>query len=454
MCHTHQTSDPWLHIHPINNTNFSSDVSRHHRRFSLQEEQPSNMPDPLCNTLQQPAPQISRIVITTNDEDSLCSFVKEVDVGNTVVCYVPRNVVFGESPNFLETVRNIVHIKCTQTDVNFSMALLCMPQHLQENCHVVWTVDDRIRQHAMWSSPENMYTRNEEPQRNVKAPWYLARCVTRERMKGRVICSSLRGPVIVSGPAYEESKTASKKYQGRVPSIVALLTSHAKSHQKLAQKSLTQSEGIAHKTKVCQTDHSGMEQEFWQRKRFSPVSQEIYKTWHDENKELQIENVFPLQRREREDTTTNLTIQNLENISKGKKFGFSYHLDPPTTSQLQRPKVLNLPPPPQMPLPPVPESYDSSAPGTSSQSDDPRECKRAAVPWRDLSSSDISKSDETCEPITYNAHMVAESVSFVNPYAKNADHEVPRSQESHTIVPILTPHLERERRESTCLFLI
>lgn len=414
------------------------------------------MPDPTCTTLQQqPAPQTSRIVITTKDVDPLCSFVKEVDVGNAVICYVPRNVVFSESPNFFSIANNVVHVKCTQTDVNFSMALLCKPQQVQENCLAVWTVDDRIRRHAMWSSPEYVYLKNEEPQMSVKAPWFLGRGMSRDRLKDRLLRSSVRGPVSFSGPAYEESRSGAKKYQGRVPSIVALLTSHAKSHQKVAQKSIRHPESPVTMQKIFQASHSGMEKEFWQQKRFASVSQEIHKASSKPSEQSQVDALTSMKGQSWEDCTINPIVEKLESLNKGKKFGFSYHLDPPmSTCQVNRPTVLNLPPPPQMPLPPVPEVIDHAIPGPSSRSDNFSGSERSSAPWKDLPpATDNSKSVDACKPFAYKAHRLSESVTFVNPYTKKADHEGSYAEEARATEAILTPHSERQRRESTCLFL-
>lgn len=452
MSHTHQASDSWLQTSQTS-TQYPLDSSRLHRRLSLPEEQPSAIPDPACTTsLQQPAPQTSRIVITTKYADPLCSFVKEVDVGNTVICYVPRNVVFNEPPNFFSTQKTIINSMCYQTDVNFSMALLCKPQQLPENCLTVWTVDDRIRRHAMWSSPEFLYSRNEEPKMSMKTPWFLGKSVMRERPDGRLSYPTSRGPVSVSG-VYHPTKSGFKKYQGRVPSIVALLTSHAKSHHKLAQKSVRQHDVEFPMPKIFQTSHSGMEKEFWQQKRFTPVSQEIHKAMAREGKQWQYD-PYSLRNQSREETV-NPVLLKMDNINRGKKLGFSYHLDPPTgLYQMNRSSMLNLPPPPQMPLPPVPEIDDPAVPGPSTRRDSyPSRPGRPPVPWKDLPEPGrmSGRYYEMSKPVPYRAQRLSESVTFINPYTQRPDGEF-SSVEDRASHSVLTPHSERQRRESTTLF--
>lgn len=378
--------------------------------------------------------------------DPLCSFSKEVDVGNTVICYVPRNVVFSEDPNFFDTVNDVVHVKCSQSDVNFSMALLRKPQHIPKNCLAVWTVDDRIRQHAMWSSPEYVNFKHEKPLMSVKAPWFRGRSAT----KGRLLHPSSRGPVL-TGPVYQSSRSGSKKYQGKVPNIVALLTSHAKSHHK-TQKTLMQPNVQVSMPKFFKDSHSGTERGFWQQKRFTPVSQEIYKALTKESKQWQ-EDLHTKQTEPGEESVVSPTMQEMDVISKEKRYGFSYHLNPPiTTGQLHRPSVLNLPPPPQMPLPPVPEVHDPAVPGPSSRSDILSLAGKQSVPWKELPPlPSISKAHGLYQPVAYKAQRISESVTFVNPYTQEEERE-PSLKEVKADDTTITPHSERQRRESTCLF--
>lgn len=377
--------------------------------------------------------------------DPSCSFVKEVDVGNTVICYVPHNVVFGEDPDIFGTVNDIVHVKCSQSDVNFSMALLCKPQQLPENCLPVWTVDDQIRRNAMWSSPENVNLKNEKPQTSMIAPWFRGRGVK----KGRLLLPSSRGPVSV-GPVYQGKR--SKAYQGRVPSIVALLTSHAKSQYK-TQKNIMQPDDQLPVPKTLEDSQSGTEKGFWQQKRFAPVSQEIHRALTREN-EYRQDDSDTLNDHEKEVCVTDPVMKQIDITNRGKGYGFSYHLDPPTaTRQLRRPSVLHLPPPPQMPLPPVPEAHDPAEPGPSSRSDIILAPGKPDVPWKELPPLvSTSQAHERCQPVAYKAQRISESVTFVNPYTQQVEYE-PSLKESKADDTTDTTYSEKERRESTCLIL-
>ncbi|XP_071514500.1 uncharacterized protein [Panulirus ornatus] len=447
MCQTYEASDSWFQVSPTS-LQFPPDSNRQHRRLSLQAERPIAVLNQAYTSLQQQAPQTSRIVIIAKNVDPSCSFVKEVDVGNTVICYVPRNVVFSEDSNFFDTVNDIVHVKCSQTDVNFSMALLCKPQQLPENCLTVWTVDDRIRRNAMWSSPEYGNFKNEKPQTSVIAPWFRGRSVK----KGRLLHPSSRGPV-TTGPVYHSTKSGSKKYQGRVPSIVALLTSHAKSQYK-TQKSTVQPDDQLPVPKTLEDSQSGTEKGFWQQKRFAPVSQEIHKALTRESEHRQ-EDSDTLRKDQGEVCVIDPVMEKIDIMNKGKGYGFSYHLDPPTTTrQLRRPSVLHLPPPPQMPLPPVPEVHDPAEPGPSSRSDIFSPPGKPAVPWKEMPPlvSTSPKGHEICQPVAYKAQRISESVTFVNPYTQQVEYE-PSLKESKADDTIVTPHSEKERSESTCLII-
>lgn len=422
------------------------------RRLSLPEEQQATTPDPVFTSLQQPAPQTSRIVITTKNADPLSSFVKEVDVGNTIICYVPCNLVFKEPPNFITNQKNIVNVMSYQTDVNFSMALLCKPQQLPENCLIVWTVDDRIRQHAMWSSPELANVRFEEPEVNMKTPWFLGKCVARDRPKGCLSQPTSRGPVTVMGTSHQGTKAGLKKYQGKVPSIVALLTSHAKSQLKVPQKVTKPPEVEETLTKIFQGNHTGIEKELWQQKRFSPVSQEIHKALAKEGKQWQLDPTVVGQHPQ-EEATVNPAFSKMDNITRGKKFGFSYHLDPPTTQYQANCKTnISFPPPPQMPLPPVPEVDDPAVPGPSSRHDSyPSRPGVPDHPWKELPEPGRSGKYEMSRPVSYSAEKLSESVAFVNPYMQGESEM--NLGEDRASQAILTPHPERQQRESTTLFI-
>lgn len=365
-------------------------------------------------------------------------------MGDTVICYVPRNVVFSEDPDFFETVHDVVHVKCSQSDVNFSMALIAKPYKLQENCLVVWAVDDRIRRHAMWSSPEEYADlKYQKPPVSVKQPWFRGRGVP----KGRLLHPTSRGPVM-TGPVYQTAgSSGSKKYQGRVPSIVALLTSHAKSHYHRAQKNAMQSEAPPKSyLETCPKS----EKSYWQQKRYAPVSQEIHKAMA-ENKPWIESGGFSRRGTEREDISEASVRQKID-VFKERGYGFSYHLNPPTTtgSLMSRPSVLNLPPPPQIPLPPVPENSDPAIPGPSSRSDFAFDSGRPSA--LDGGTS-FKKSQEMSRPHGYRAQKMSESVSFVNPYARQVDCEpFCRDTKPEDASLIITPHSERQRRESTCLF--
>jgi len=391
-------------------------------------------------------------VIITKNADPLSSFVKEVDVGNTIICYVPRNLVFKEPPNFITNQKNIVNVMSYQTDVNFSMALLCKPQQHPENGLIVWTVDDRIRQHAMWSSPELANVRIEEPELNMKTPWLQGKCVSRDKLKGRISQPTSRGPVTVIGVSNQATKAGVKKYQGKVPSIVALLTSHAKSQLKVPQKVTKLPEVEESLTKIFQGNHSGIEQELWQQKRFTPVSQEIHKALTKEGKQWQPDPTL-VRQYPQEDATLNPPFVKMENITKGKKFGFSYHLDPPTTLyQANCQTNISFPSPPQMPLPSVPEADDRAIPGPSSRRDSyPSRPGVPDHPKIEYPKPGRPRKYEISRPVSYSAEKLSESVTFVNPYMQGESEM--NLGEDRASQAILTPHPERQLRESTTLFI-
>lgn len=412
-------------------TSFPLDDNRQHYNLGLQPHNSSESLDSPYSALQQTAPQTSRIVITTKNVDPSFSYVKEVDVGNTVISYVPHNVVFSEDPDFFDTVHDVVHVKCFQTDINFSMAFLCKPQDLPENCLVVWAVDEKVRQNAMWSSPEHLKVKEEKLQTSAKVPWFRSKSASKEQL----LHLSPRGPAMTE-PLYQGAQSGSKKYQGRVPSIVALLTHHAKSHHKV-QKTAPQPEKSI--LKAFQDGSSENEYGVWQQNRFAPVSREIHKALAAEEEEI----------------TDKSVRQMVDDFDKGTGYGFSYHLSPSTrVTPSSRPSVLNIPPPPQMPLPPVPEAHDYSEPqpGPSSRRDSSPRLAKPSVTWKQFQSNTASKVHRLCQPVAYRAQRLSESVTFLNPYTQKAEYEAATEEKGSSQI-ILTPHSEKQRRESTSLFL-
>merc|ERR1711915_728894 len=80
--------------------------------------------------------------------------------------------------------------------------------------------------------------------------------------------------------------------------------------------------------------------------------------------------------------------------------------------------------------------------------------KRSSGAWRDLPRViGISKAIDICRPLAYKAQRLSESVTFVNPYTKRTDSESSFTEESKSTEAILTPYSERQRRDSTCLFI-
>lgn len=408
-------------------TYYPLDDDKQHYNQSFYSQESSESFNSAYPALQQRAPQTSRIVITTKNVNPSFSYVKEVDVGNTVISYVPHNVVFSEDPNFFDTVQDVVHVKCFQTDINFSIALLCKPQDASENCLAVWAVDEKVRQNAMWSSPGYMQIRDEEHQINVKAPWSISGGASEEQLPH----TSSKGPVMLE-PLYQSTKSGPKKYQGRVPSIVALLTHHAKSHQKL-QRSAMQSESVP---EVYQDGSSERERVAWQQNRFAPVSREIHRALAAEEEAI---------------LDTSMT-QKVDVTNVGGGYGFSYHLNPSTMSS-SRPSVLNLPPPPQMPLPPVPEVHaDEPEPGPSSRRETGPTPAKPTVFWKEFQPNIAGKVHKLCHPVAYKAQRLSESVTFLNPYTKKTEYEAATEEKGSSQI-IVTPHSEKQRRESTSLFL-
>lgn len=403
-------------------TYFPLDDNRQHYR---QGHESSETFDTAYPTLQQRAPQTSRIVITTNNVDPSLSYVKEVDVGNTIISYVPRNIVFSEDPDFFDTVHDVVHVKCVQIDINFSIALLCKPQDISENCLVVWAVDEKVRQNAMWSSPEYLKRKDEIPQVSAKVPWSRSKGSSKEQLPN----TSSRGPAMLE-PLYQSVRPNPKKYQGRVPSIVALLSHHAKTHQK-AQKSALQSELPI--SKVFQEDSSEKVNVTWQQNRFAPVSQEIHRAMAREE-----EAILDTSRKQKVD------------FSRGGGYSFSYHLSPSTMpTSPSRPPMLNLPPPPQMPLPPLPEA--EPRPGPSSRGETGLTPPKPSVSWKQFQSSTATKVHKMCQPVAYKAQRLSESVTFLNPYTQKKECETSAKAKGSSQI-IITPHSEKQRRESTTLF--
>lgn len=411
-------------------TYFPLDDNRQHYKLSHESQESSETFDTAYPTLQQRAPQTSRIVITTNNVNPSLSYVKEVDVGNTVISYVPRNIVFSEDPDFFDTVHDVVHVKCFQTDINFSIALLCKPQDISENCLVVWAVDEKVRQNAMWSSPEYLKRKDEKPQISAKVPWSRSKGSNKEQLPN----TSSRGPVMME-PLYQSVRSNPKKYQGRVPSIVALLSHHAKSHHK-TQKSALQSELPI--TKVFQEDSSEKDNVVWQQNRFAPMSQEIHRAMARE-----------------EEAILDISNKQKADFNRGGGYSFSYHLSPSTMpASPSRPSVLNLPPPPQMPLPPLPEVHDYAEPkpGPSSRGETGLTPPKPSVSWKEFQSSTVTKVHKLCQPVAYKAQRLSESVTFLNPYTQKTECETSAEEKGSSQI-IVTPHSEKQRRESTSLFL-
>ncbi|MPC77809.1 hypothetical protein E2C01_072276 [Portunus trituberculatus] len=233
-------------------------------------------------------------------------------------------------------------------------------------------------------------------------------------------------------PLYQSVRSNPKKYQGRVPSIVALLSHHAKSHQK-TQKSALQSELPT--TKIFE---DSSENTMWQQNRFAPVSQEIHRAMAREE-----ETIFDTSKKQKVD------------FNKGGGYSFSYHLSPSTMpASPSRPSVLNLPPPPQMPLPPVPEVHDYAEPkpGPSSRGETGLTPPKPSVSWKEFQSSTATKVHKMYQPVAYKAQRLSESVSFLNPYTRRTECETSAEDKGSSQI-IVTPHSEKQRRESTSLFL-
>ena len=356
-----------------------------------------------------------------------------MDVGNTVISYVPHNVVFSEDPDFFDTVHDVVHVKCFQTDINFSIALLCKPQDVSENCLVVWAVDEKVRQNAMWSSPEYVKIKDEKPQISAKVPWLRSKGASKESLPN----PSSRGSVVME-PIYQSVQSNQKKYEGRVPSIVALLTHHAKSHQNI-QKNALQSD-MARIPKVFQDDSLEKDHAVWQKNRFGPISHEIHKAMAAE-----------------EETILDTSMKQKVDVTKGGGYSFSYHLSPSTMpSSPSRPSVLNLPPPPQIPLPPVPEVHDYAEPkpGPSSRRETGLTPAKPSVSWKEFQANTATKVHKLCRPVAYKAQRLSESVTFLNPYIRKGECEAATENKGSGSSQILvTPHSEKQRRESTSLFI-
>lgn len=252
----------------------------------------------------------------------------------------------------------------------------------------------------------------------------------------------------MTGPVYQRVGTGSKKYQGRVPSIVALLTSHAKSHYK-AQKNVMHADvppPPPHVPKCLMDSHPGSEKEYWQQKRFSPVSQEIHKVMQEEKNPSLYDSDNPFQVRPLDDLTESSVQEKIDLINKERGYGFSYHLSPPTTTtkHLSRPSALKLPPPPQIPLPPVPETFNPSVAGPSTMSNLYQPGPHT-IPDGNSSPQDNGRKG-------YKAQRVSESVSFANPYVRQMDYP-PTSKSGEGTTVLNTPFSEKQRRESTSLFL-
>lgn len=385
------------------------------------------------------ASRTNKVIILTRDSDNpLGSVVKEVDSGSTVTCYVPRSVAFGKAPCNLESNEdNIVRIKCTQIDVNFSMALVCKPQQLPKNCLVVWTADDLMRRQAMWSSPKNRIKEARDsqvlpliPLTNEEPSLHSLR-VPRTSFK---VKSGQDSSVSGHTPDFQSSRLASKKYQGKVPNIVALFTNQTKSRNKSGEKDGKVQDPPSAKPKVLHVNHSGRERIFWQQKRFSPVSKEIHKFLSSNKSQTPTD----VQRKESTSSTTT-----------SKRVGFNENMGT-TTPKVHKKPILDssFPPPPSIPVPPVPQDT-SSGPGTSSQSHDFTEANSS---WQDYTrdENDSPNLNNTMS-FSFRPHRL-ESVAFINPHTQQTEYEA-SFKDDKVNEALLPPSFERIKKGPTCLYI-
>jgi len=384
------------------------------------------------------ASRTNKVIILTRDSDNpLGSVVKEVDSGSTVTCYVPRSVAFGKAPCNLESNENVVRIKCTQIDVNFSMALVCKPQQLPKNSLVVWTADDIMRRQAMWSSPKNIIQEADSqmlpliPICNEDTKSLHSLRVPRTSFKAK---SGQDSSTSGNTPDFQSSRLASKKYQGKVPNIVALLTNHTKSRNKSGEKDGKVQDPPSAKNKVLHVNHSGRERIFWQQKRFSPVSKEIHKFLSS--------NKSPPDVQRKESTSSTTT---------SKRVGFNESLGANTPKVHKKPQTLdsNFPPPPSIPVPPIPVDT-SSGPGTSSQSHDFNGANSSS--WQDYTreENDSPNLNNTMS-FSFRPHRL-ESVAFINPHTQQTEYEA-TFKDDKVNEALLPPSFERIKKGPTCLYI-
>jgi len=378
----------------------------------------------------------NKIVILTKDSDNpLGSVVKEVDSGSTVTCYVPRSVAFGKAPCILESTENIVSVKCTQIDVNFSMALVCKPQQLPKNCLVVWTADDLMRRQAMWSSPENKNQEAKDSQMLPLTPFSNEETSLHPLRVPRTSFKVKSGQDSrVSGHTtdFQSSRLALKKYQGKVPNIVALLTNHAKSRNKSGEKDGKVQDPPSAKPRILHANNSGRERIFWQQKRFSPVSKEIHKFLSSNKSPPDV------QRKESTSSTT-----------ASKRVGFNESMGA-TMPKVHKKITLDssFPPPPSIPVPPVPQDT-SSGPGTSSQSHDFSGAKGS---WQDYTRDENDSPDlNNTMSFSFRPHRL-ESVAFINPHTQQTEYEA-SFKDDKVNEALLPPSFERIKKGPTCLYI-
>ena len=404
----------------------------HHRRYSFSN---CHHKRESWSSISQNYEKVNKIVILTKEIDTSYPSVKEVDIGSTIISYVPLNYVCKDIFEALKRAKNIVRVKCRQSDINVSVAVLCKPIKLDIGCTPIWSVDLRVRRRAMWSSPEN----EEQFYAGYKGPEVgntLNRSVpsTSDSPISAWYCSYSPSLLRTSNSYNYSDKSnnepAVKRYIGRVPSIVAMLT-----NRNYEQRNVIKNENDQTKNSLSPRYNEPSLNSF-SSSPYMKYAKIARSNTRSENKQLFSDN----SKKFRE----NNFYQDVWKIETE----FHSHIYDKTRdyrSVPTRPLGNSLPPPPKAPLPPIPckDFYYNRA----------YQSKNNLKPI--IGSNSYDKSNN--EPHLYSGHYSRPSMTEMTILSGSPSHFLQqgshRMEESQPTDNLLTPHSDKIRRESTSVFL-
>ena len=371
-----------------------------------------------------------------------------MDIGNTVISYVPSSYVCLDIKKALKKAKNICRVKCRQIDVNVSVALLCKPPQLDVGCTPVWSVDLRVRRRAMWSSPENeeqFYVGYQAPE---VGSGVLGRSIppSRDRPMSSWYCSYspslLRSTNIQYPPKSHNLKPTLKRYKGRVPSIVAMITKRNTDNTptkdnnryrpvKFSETFRTDSPPCSPYLKVSKSKQNENDKQNWCQRTLTPVSQEIKR--------------FLVKEDQRYQGQWKYSSPKLQERKIYQPYNSRDSRSIPT-----RPSSLTIPPPPQGPLPPVPgiPMYQTISSCKEYEAEILVECPQSSTTRDHRNVGD----QRQYYPARHGRPSMTEMKIFPSSSQCSITIGGP-TEESRPTDTLLTPFSDKKRRESTALFL-